>query len=103
MDTDLLYIDSMAGDLFLESEADISRYRSIFDNLVAVALSPKDSVINDVDLSGASGGRVRALVAMACVEVAFVGEATAVRDSKNSTGPALVFGPERWGVFRLPP
>jgi len=43
MDTDLIYIDSMAGDLFLESEADISRYRSIFDNLVAVALSPKDS------------------------------------------------------------
>ena len=44
MDTDLIYIDSMAGDLFLESEADISRYRSIFDNLVAVALSPNDSV-----------------------------------------------------------
>ncbi|MEU0536169.1 DUF5753 domain-containing protein, partial [Amycolatopsis tolypomycina] len=43
-DTDLIYIDSMAGDLFLESEADISRYRSIFDNLVAVALSPNDSV-----------------------------------------------------------
>lgn len=43
MDTDLIYIDSMAGDLFLESDADISRYRSIFDNLVAVALSPNDS------------------------------------------------------------
>lgn len=44
MDTDLIYIDSMAGDLFLESDADISRYRTIFDNLVAVALSPNDSV-----------------------------------------------------------
>lgn len=43
MDTDLVYIDSMAGDLFLESDADISRYRSIFTNLVAVALSPKES------------------------------------------------------------
>ena len=43
MDTDLIYIDSMAGDLFLESDADIRRYRSIFDNLVAVALSPNDS------------------------------------------------------------
>ncbi|KDN23144.1 DNA-binding protein [Amycolatopsis rifamycinica] len=43
MDTDLIYIDSMAGDLFLESDADITRYRSIFDNLVAVALSPNDS------------------------------------------------------------
>ncbi len=44
MDTDLIYIDSMAGDLFLEADADINRYRSIFDNLVAVALSPNESV-----------------------------------------------------------
>ncbi|PPK66542.1 helix-turn-helix transcriptional regulator [Actinokineospora auranticolor] len=44
MDTDLIYIESMAGELFLESEADISRYRSIFDHLVAMALSPKESV-----------------------------------------------------------
>jgi len=51
MDTDLIYIDSMAGDLFLESEADISRYRSIFDNLVAVALSPKDSASLVVELA----------------------------------------------------
>ncbi|MGQ0773755.1 MAG: helix-turn-helix domain-containing protein [Pseudonocardiales bacterium] len=43
MDTDLIYIDSMAGDLFLESDADISRYTSIFDNLRAVAPSPDDS------------------------------------------------------------
>jgi transcriptional regulator with XRE-family HTH domain len=43
MDTDLIYIDSMAGDLFLESDADVSRYTSIFDNLRAVALSPDDS------------------------------------------------------------
>jgi transcriptional regulator with XRE-family HTH domain len=43
MDTNLIYIDTMAGDLFLESAADISRYRAIFDNLVAVALSPNDS------------------------------------------------------------
>jgi len=43
MDTDLIHIDSMAGDLFLESDADISRYTSIFDNLRAVAPSPDDS------------------------------------------------------------
>lgn len=43
MDTDLIYIDSMAGDLFLEAEADIRRYRAVFDTLVAVALSPNDS------------------------------------------------------------
>lgn len=43
MDTDLIYIDTMAGDLFLESDADVARYRMVFDNLVAVALSPNDS------------------------------------------------------------
>jgi hypothetical protein len=43
LDTDLIYIDSMAGDLFLESDADVSRYTTIFDNLRAVALSPDDS------------------------------------------------------------
>lgn len=43
LDTDLIYIDSMAGDLFLESAADVSRYTSIFDNLRAVALSPDDT------------------------------------------------------------
>jgi transcriptional regulator with XRE-family HTH domain len=43
MDTDLIYIDSMAGDLFLESDADVRRYTSIFDTLRAVALSPDAS------------------------------------------------------------
>jgi transcriptional regulator with XRE-family HTH domain len=43
LDTDLIYIDNMAGDLFLESPADVSRYTMIFDTLRAVALSPDDS------------------------------------------------------------
>ncbi|MGQ0772969.1 MAG: helix-turn-helix domain-containing protein [Pseudonocardiales bacterium] len=43
MDTDLIHIDSMAGDLFLESDADIKRYNFIFDNLRAIALSPDSS------------------------------------------------------------
>ncbi|MFI5719820.1 DUF397 domain-containing protein [Nocardia sp. NPDC051750] len=35
-----------------------------------------------------------------CVEVAFVsGGLVGVRDSKNPTGPALVFGPEEWAGF----
>ena len=33
----------MAGDLFLESDADVSRYTTIFDDLRAGALSPDDS------------------------------------------------------------
>ncbi|WP_433662678.1 DUF397 domain-containing protein [Nocardia sp. CA-128927] len=36
----------------------------------------------------------------ACVEVAFVdGERIGVRDSKNPTGPALVFTPGAWDAF----
>ncbi|MFE3444061.1 DUF397 domain-containing protein [Nocardia sp. NPDC059180] len=35
-----------------------------------------------------------------CVEVAFLGSADiGVRDSKNPTGPALVFTPEEWEGF----
>lgn len=34
-----------------------------------------------------------------CVEVAFVGEAIAVRDSKNTTGPVLVFNQGEWDAF----
>jgi hypothetical protein len=34
-----------------------------------------------------------------CVEVAFVGDAVATRDSKNPTGPALVVTPTAWTAF----
>ena len=34
-----------------------------------------------------------------CVEVAFISGAIAVRDSKNPTGPALVFTPGEWDAF----
>jgi hypothetical protein len=34
-----------------------------------------------------------------CVEVAFVGDAIAVRDSKNPEGPALVFTQAEWDAF----
>jgi transcriptional regulator with XRE-family HTH domain len=43
-DPELVFIDSMAGDLFLETEADIRRYSFLFDNLRAIALSPDNSV-----------------------------------------------------------
>jgi transcriptional regulator with XRE-family HTH domain len=43
-DSDLVYIDTMAGDLFLETEADLRRYSSMFDHLRATALSPNESV-----------------------------------------------------------
>lgn len=35
----------------------------------------------------------------ACVEVGFAGSVTAVRDSKNPVGPALVFPADSWRTF----
>ena len=34
-----------------------------------------------------------------CVEVAHLGTAVAVRDSKNPWGPALLFTPAEWDAF----
>nr|WP_324194085.1 DUF397 domain-containing protein [Nocardia blacklockiae] len=34
-----------------------------------------------------------------CVEVAFADDVVGVRDSKNPTGPALVFTPAEWDAF----
>lgn len=34
-----------------------------------------------------------------CVEVAFIDEAIAVRDSKNPDGAALIFTAAEWGAF----
>jgi hypothetical protein len=34
-----------------------------------------------------------------CVEVADLGSVVAVRDSKNKSGPALVFAPDQWRAF----
>jgi transcriptional regulator with XRE-family HTH domain len=42
--SDVVYIESQAGDLFLESEIDISRFTAIFEHLRALALSPERSV-----------------------------------------------------------
>jgi len=34
-----------------------------------------------------------------CVEIAFVREAIAISDSKNPTGPALIFAAAEWDAF----
>ena len=41
---DVVYIESMAGDLFPETPADVTRYTLMFEHLRALALSPDDSV-----------------------------------------------------------
>lgn len=43
-DPDVVYIDTLAGDLFLEKEAELRRYNLLFQHLRAVALSPDQSV-----------------------------------------------------------
>ncbi len=42
-DPELVYVDAQAGDMFLESEDDLRRYRTMFDHLRASALSPARS------------------------------------------------------------
>jgi hypothetical protein len=41
---DVVYIEIQAGDLFLESETDLSSCRAIFEYLRALALPPEASV-----------------------------------------------------------
>ncbi|MGP3920971.1 helix-turn-helix domain-containing protein [Nonomuraea sp. 10N515B] len=43
IDPDIVYIDSMGGDLFLEQEAELIRHSMAFEHLRAVALSPADT------------------------------------------------------------
>jgi hypothetical protein len=38
-----VYVESLAGDMFLELEAEIDRFGLAFDHLRAMALSPRDS------------------------------------------------------------
>jgi hypothetical protein len=54
-----------------------------------------------VDLTGAKWFKSsRSSGSKDCVEVAFLyGGQVGVRDSKNSTGPALVFTPGEWDAF----
>ncbi|MEU7983265.1 helix-turn-helix transcriptional regulator [Streptosporangium canum] len=49
---DAIHIDSMAGGLFLEKEADIQRYNQICEHLRAIALSPADSITLITSLRG---------------------------------------------------
>ncbi|WP_280471935.1 DUF397 domain-containing protein [Nocardia cyriacigeorgica] len=53
-----------------------------------------------VDLSGARWFKSsHSSGSQECVEVAHVDAGVGVRDSKNPTGPALVFSPEVWDGF----
>ncbi|AVH24324.1 DUF397 domain-containing protein [Nocardia cyriacigeorgica] len=54
----------------------------------------------NVDLSGARWFKsTRSGNGGECVEVAHLTAHVAVRDSKNPTGPALIFTPSTWDAF----
>ena len=39
-----MYVETLAGDIYLEKRSDVNRYTLAFDRLVAAALHPDDSV-----------------------------------------------------------
>jgi transcriptional regulator with XRE-family HTH domain len=41
---DVVYVEGLLGQHYLESRADIARYRRVFDHLRAIALGPKDTI-----------------------------------------------------------
>ncbi|MCC3315020.1 DUF397 domain-containing protein [Nocardia africana] len=52
------------------------------------------------DLSGAKWFKSsRSGASKECVEVAFLNDGVGVRDSKNPTGPALIFTSAEWTAF----
>ena len=43
-DPAVVYVETLAGDIYLEERADVDRYILAFDRLLAAALHPDDSV-----------------------------------------------------------
>ena len=43
-DPAVVYVETLAGDIYLEERPDVNRYTLAFDRLVAAALHPDDSV-----------------------------------------------------------
>jgi transcriptional regulator with XRE-family HTH domain len=53
---DVVYIEGLVGNLYQESPSDLARYRRVFDQLRAIALSPKDSVARICSIAKAHVG-----------------------------------------------
>ena len=44
MVNDIVFVEGLAGDIYLEGAADLERYRQVFSRLNSIALSPEDSI-----------------------------------------------------------
>jgi transcriptional regulator with XRE-family HTH domain len=53
MVNDVVYVEGLVGNIYLESAADLERYKSIFSRLRSVALSPEDSIALVMKISDA--------------------------------------------------
>jgi hypothetical protein len=114
---DVVYIESQAGDLFLEHKDDIGRYSTIFEHLRALALPPEESLSfvariaseqsggASVDMNESPAPQWRKSTYSGnsgnCVEVSITGRAgdVAIRDSKYVPGPELTVTASRWAAF----
>jgi hypothetical protein len=119
---DIVFTEHRAGAVHLQKPADVRNCRLAFTHLRSEALAPGDSIafieevmtrlwswlgsrrykVSTVDLgkatwrkSSRSGGGAGGN----CVEIAFAGAVVAVRDSKDVSGPALVFDAGGWAGF----
>ncbi|MGF1427628.1 helix-turn-helix domain-containing protein [Kitasatospora sp. LaBMicrA B282] len=54
---EIIYVDSRAGDIFIEAAEDLDRYGDTFDRLVSLALSPDESVSLIAEAAGEFGER----------------------------------------------
>jgi transcriptional regulator with XRE-family HTH domain len=109
-DPDLVYIDTQAGDLFLEADEDLRLYASMFDHLRAVALNLSQTKklittvmdsLKELEMDNLTWFKSSYSSANGeCVECARTPDgAMAVRDSKHPATPALSFPCGTWQAF----
>ena len=117
-DPDVVYVENTGVGVYLEQQADVIRYVTMFDHLRANAFPPGDTraliagLIDRLALSRGTptvtwsamtgtGWRKSSSSGAGndCVEIANRGKDVLVRDSKNPDGGVVRFDPVEWTVF----